>query len=135
MGKEKVIKESFPMYVWRQIKMCFTDLERLIFILFLTSVYVYKIFDEGLNEANEYFLIAVVFFFLLYFQFQLLMLLKFRCASTNNWILNSIALIFLVTLSFFFLNLKQITYLGIMSISVFTIITGVTFIVGLLRKK
>ena len=123
------------MYVWRQIKMCFTDLERLIFILFLTSVYVYKIFDEGLNEANEYFLIAVVFFFLLYFQFQLLMLLKFRCASTNNWILNSIALIFLVTLSFFFLNLKQITYLGIMSISVFTIITGVTFIVGLLRKK
>src|SRR5688572_5514205 len=100
MMKRKIVEESFPIYVWQQIKKCFTDLERLVILLLLTFGYVYSIFNEGLKEATEYFFIVIVFFFLLYLQFQLLMLVKFKRSSVNNWILNSIGLLFLGTLSF-----------------------------------
>jgi len=126
--------QSFADYLKRRLGKGVRDVNNIAVVTLLTIGYVYSIFEDGIEEATEYFFIATVFLFMIHLQYQLFLLIRYRETSTYDWIVNSIVFIVLGIGTYYILDLKQIRTLLIMSGALFVITNAVPYLVGHLRK-
>ena len=126
--------QSFADYLKRRLGKGVRDVNNIAVVTLLTTGYVYSIFEDGIEEATEYFFIATVFLFMIHLQYQLFLLIRYRETSTYDWIVNSIVFIVLGIGTYYILDLKQIRTLLIMSGALFVITNAVPYLVGHLRK-
>jgi len=135
MKENKKAEISFLAYLKRKALKTIKDVTTLVYTFIFIGAVIYTAFDEGIEYALRYFFITAIILFLIYFYAMVILFVKYRNISKNSWILYFIILTTLAIVSFFVLNIKQISYLTVMSLVVVIICMGVPYLVEQLRNK
>ena len=135
MKENKNAEISFLAYLKRKASKAINDVTTLVYTSIFIGAFIYTAYDEGIEYALKYFFIAVIVLFLIYFYAMVILFVKYRNISKNSWVLYFIILTTLTAVSFFVLNVKQISYLTVMSLVVVIICMGVPYLVEKIRSK
>ena len=135
MKKNSNDEAPFLDYLKSKVVKTIKVISTIFYTLIFVGAFIYSAFEDGIGYASEYFFIIVVFLFLVYFYAMVILHIKYRDTTRNSWILYSIVLTILAIASFFVLDIKQISYVTIMSFAVVVVCMGVPHIVGLLRNR